>query len=204
LRVAGAARWDHAAFLEFDSWTLVSFGCSQNKPDNPLKLLRTVAPQERADSSERNVMSVIKSLVPAGIASIMLALGGCGSGSGDNMSATPSSGTAAPIPGLQPTLASIQDLVFTPTCIGCHSGANAPQGLQLTAGNSAANLINVPAPRDPTQIRVIPGNPDGSLLIQKLEGTATLGARMPLGQPPLDPSTIAVIRQWITNGAPTT
>ena len=148
-------------------------------------------------------MSTMRCLVPIGFASLALALSGCGSGNGSDMPAASAGGTAPPIQGLQPTLASIQDNVFTPTCIGCHSGANAPQGLQLTAGNSAANLINVPAPRDPTQIRVIPGNPDGSLLIQKLQGTATLGARMPLGQPPLDPSTIAVIRLWITNGAPT-
>jgi len=143
----------------------------------------------------------MRSLVPIGFASLALALSGCGSGNGSDMPAA--GGNSQPIQGLQPTLASIQDNVFTPICIGCHSGANAPQGLQLTAGNSAANLINMPAPRDATQIRVIPGNPDGSLLIQKLKGTQTLGAQMPLGQPPLDPSTIAVISQWITNGAPT-
>jgi hypothetical protein len=51
---------------------------------------------------------------------------------------------------------------------------------------------------------VIPGDPDHSLLIQKLEGTQTVGQRMPRGGPFLDQSTIDVIRQWITNGAPTT
>ena len=142
-------------------------------------------------------MSAIRSLVPAGIASIMLALTGCGSGGMDN------TGTRPPVQGLQPTLTSIQDGVFTPICVGCHSGAQAPQGLDLSAGQAASHLINVPAPRDNTQIRVIPGNPGGSLLIQKLEGTSNLGQRMPLGQAPLDPSTIAVIRQWITAGAPT-
>jgi hypothetical protein len=134
--------------------------------------------------------------------SIVLALGGCGSGNGDGMS--PAGGTSGPIPGLQPTLASIQDNVFTPICTGCHSGAGAPQGLQLTAGNSAANLINVQSPQDPSLTRVIPGDPDHSLLIQKLEGTQTVGQRMPRGGPFLDQSTIDVIRQWITNGAPTT
>jgi hypothetical protein len=111
--------------------------------------------------------------------------------------------TQPPIANLQPTLASIQDNVFTPICTGCHAGAGAPQGLQLTAGNSAANLINVHSPQDSNLVRVIPGDPDHSLLIQKLEGTQTVGQRMPRGGPFLDQSTINVIRQWITNGAPT-
>jgi hypothetical protein len=49
--------------------------------------------------------------------------------------------------------------------------------------------------------RVTPGNPDASYLIQKLEGTAATGGRMPLNGPPLPPETIAVIRQWIVDGA---
>jgi hypothetical protein len=150
---------------------------------------------------ERNAMSTIRSLAPIGIASMLLALAGCGSGGGGDGMNGP--GTLPPITGLQPTLASIQDNVFTPLCTGCHSGANAPQGLDLSAGQSASHLINVQAPRDPTQIRVIPGNPGGSLLIQKLEGTSNLGVRMPRGGPYLDQSSINVIRQWITAGAPT-
>ena len=145
-------------------------------------------------------MSMIRSLVPVGIASMVLALGGCGSGSGDGMPAA----TSGPIQGLQPTLASIQDNVFTPICTGCHSGSGAPQGLDLTAGNSASHLINVQVPRSTTPLlRVAPGDPDHSFLINKLEGnTMGIGVQMPFGQPPLDPSTIAVISQWITAGAP--
>ena len=48
---------------------------------------------------------------------------------------------------------------------------------------------------------VAAGNPDGSYLIQKLEGRASVGARMPLGGPYLDAATIGVIRQWISSGA---
>jgi len=56
----------------------------------------------------------------------------------------------SPPTGLQPTLASIQDNVFTVTCAvpGCHGGAGAQQGLRLDPGFSAGNLINVPSPRD--------------------------------------------------------
>jgi hypothetical protein len=50
---------------------------------------------------------------------------------------------------------------------------------------------------------VIPGNPDLSYLVRKLEGGPGItGARMPLGGPPLDPALIANVRAWITAGAP--
>lgn len=103
---------------------------------------------------------------------------------------------------LQPTFQSIQDRVFTPACTGCHAGAAAPLGLRLEEGAAYAMLVNAPSVEVPALRRVQPGNPDASYLIQKLEGTAAVGGRMPLNAPPLPPSTIAVIRQWITDGAP--
>jgi hypothetical protein len=103
---------------------------------------------------------------------------------------------------LQPTFQSIQDNVFTPVCTGCHAGASAPLGLRLDEGSSYALLVNASSVEVPSLRRVQPGNPDASYLIQKLEGTAAVGSRMPLNAPPLPASTIAVIRQWITNGAP--
>jgi hypothetical protein len=51
------------------------------------------------------------------------------------------------------------------------------------------------------EVRVIAGEPDQSLLIQKLEGTSDCGARMPEGRPPLPQSTIDEIRAWIAAGA---
>jgi hypothetical protein len=96
---------------------------------------------------------------------------------------------------------SIQRHVFTPVCTGCHSGASAPLGLRLDEGASFAMLVNAPSVEAPALNRVQPGNPDASYLIRKLEGTATVGGRMPLNAPPLPADTIAVIRQWIANGA---
>jgi hypothetical protein len=49
--------------------------------------------------------------------------------------------------------------------------------------------------------RVNPGNPNDSYLVQKLEGSAAVGARMPFGGPYLDAATIALVRQWIADGA---
>ena len=48
---------------------------------------------------------------------------------------------------------------------------------------------------------VIPGNPDGSEFYRRLIETA-VEKRMPLGQPPLSPTAINTIRQWILSGAP--
>lgn len=97
--------------------------------------------------------------------------------------------------------ASIQANVFTPICTVCHAGAGAPQGLRLDAGSSYDLLVGVPSAEVPSALRVRPGDPAGSYLIQKLEGRASVGARMPLGGPYLDSATIAVIRQWISDGA---
>jgi hypothetical protein len=134
-----------------------------------------------------------------------LLLGACGGGSGEGLDANgrplaPGAG-AAPI---LPTLASIQDNVFTPRCAvpGCHGGSSAQLGLRLDAGFSAGNLINVASPQAANLVRVVPGSPDTSLLIMKLEGTQTVGERMPQFGPFLPQATIDVIRQWIANGAP--
>ena len=136
-----------------------------------------------------------------------LALAACGAGSGEGLDQNgqplTGGGNAPPVSGLAPTLDSIQTNVFNVNCAvpGCHGGAGAQQGLRLDPGFSAGNLIKVPSPRDPNLIRVVPGDPDASFLIQKLDGTQTLGDRMPDGGPYLTTATVNVIRQWIQNGA---
>ncbi len=139
-------------------------------------------------------------------AALLAAAAGCGGGSGEGLDengrpvAAGGSGAAA----IQPTLASIQANVFSVNCAipGCHGGGTVQFGLRLDPGFSAGNLINVASPQDASRIRVIPGNPNASFLIQKLEGTQTLGDRMPLFSAPLPQATIDVIRQWILAGAP--
>jgi hypothetical protein len=135
-----------------------------------------------------------------GLAAVMLA--GCGgSGVGLDGNGRPiGSGSAEPAP-LTADFKSIQDHVFTPICTVCHAGAAAPQGLRLDAVNSYGLLVGVPSTEAPSVLRVAPGNPDASYVIQKLEGHASVGARMPFGGPYLDAATVAVIRQWITDGA---
>ncbi|MET0660332.1 MAG: hypothetical protein ABW110_19480, partial [Steroidobacteraceae bacterium] len=79
--------------------------------------------------------------------------------------------------------------------------AAAPLGLRLDEASSYALLVNAASIEVPQVLRVQPGNPDTSYLVQKLEGTAAAGGRMPLGQPALPDESIAVIRQWIADGA---
>ncbi len=129
------------------------------------------------------------------------AFSGCtaGSGEGLDISGRPiSEGGDVP---LAPTLASVQANVFNPSCIVCHSGANAPQGLRLDAANSFTNLVGVGSQQDGSFLRVAPGEPGQSYLIQKLEGTASTGEQMPLGGPAIPQSTVDYVRQWITDGA---
>ncbi len=107
---------------------------------------------------------------------------------------------------VQPTLTSIQTSVFGPVCSGCHNGAGTtlPTSIDLrTAASSRAALVNVASTQVPTLQRVTPNNPGDSYLVRKLEGTpGIVGLQMPRNAPPLDTTTIAVVRQWISNGAP--
>jgi hypothetical protein len=73
--------------------------------------------------------------------------------------------------------------------------------LRLDDGNSYALLVGVASAEVPTTLRVAPGNASASYLIQKLEGTASVGGRMPLNGTPLPQADINMIRQWITDGA---
>lgn len=102
-----------------------------------------------------------------------------------------------------PNFTEIQTSIIEPNCAttGCHLGAAAPQGLRLDSANSYGMLVSVPSTESSSVLRVAPGDPDNSYLIQKLEGTASVGAQMPLGAPPLEQASIDVIRQWISDGA---
>ena len=132
---------------------------------------------------------------------VLAQLAGCaGNGDGLDANGRPISSDGGAV-ALTPDFESIQANVFTPICTQCHVGANAPQGLRLDAANSYGSLVGVTSSEQPGQLRVKPGDPGASYLVQKIEGKAAVGGRMPLGQPPLPDSTIAVIREWIASGA---
>ena len=129
---------------------------------------------------------------------VTLLLASCGGGNGSSSLPVQPPGTT-----FGPNFSEIQANVFTPTCAttGCHFGAGAPQGLRLDAANSYGLLVGVASGEVSSILRVATGDPNNSYLIQKLEGTASAGGRMPLNAPSLDQTSIDTIRQWITDGA---
>ncbi|HEX7037173.1 MAG TPA: CHRD domain-containing protein [Pseudomonadales bacterium] len=124
---------------------------------------------------------------------------GDGTAGGDFVSTfTVEAGTSAP------TLSELQAEIFTPSCAksGCHAGSAPAQGMDLSEGATFASTVNVPSLEVPELDRVEPRDPDQSYLVRKVEGTASVGGRMPLDGPPfLSESQIQQIRDWISAGA---
>jgi hypothetical protein len=103
------------------------------------------------------------------------------------------------------TLAQIQQSVFTPSCSVCHTGGGSslPASMNLSSAQASFQaLVGVASLQVPSLQRVKPGDPDTSYLIDKLEGTQTVGVQMPFGGQPLPQATIDQIRAWIADGAP--
>lgn len=105
--------------------------------------------------------------------------GGADGGSGDGGSGDPSFG-ADVWPLLQPR------------CLDCHSywGTSSEQLLSLLT----SDVYDPPL--------VVPGDPDGSALVLKLEDAPPEGERMPLHVEPFDAAELASLRDWIDRGAP--
>ena len=123
------------------------------------------------------------------------------------------SSITGPTPELEPTFRSIQrdifnakDLAGRQACIDCHSdqGRNASGGLVLLDGRSYDAIVGRPSGAKAGATRVIPGDPDNSYIVRKLEGAADIvGVRMPRGTGPyLTQGQMLVIRRWIQIGAP--
>lgn len=94
--------------------------------------------------------------------------------------------------------------IWDAKCNSCHfAGGSASMGPVLTAGVSHANIVDKQSPTVALPL-VAPGDPDGSYLWHKLNGTQAdvggSGSPMPLGVP-LDADSLAKIEQWITDGA---
>jgi hypothetical protein len=119
---------------------------------------------------------------------------------------------AGPSPNLQPTFASVQSEIFEKAdasgraaCTNCHTdvGRNPSSGLNLKHDTAFAALANTISRGKPGARLVIPGDPDGSYLVQKLEGrTGIVGERMPrTGGPYLTAGQMTILKRWIANGA---
>jgi hypothetical protein len=120
---------------------------------------------------------------------------------------------AGPTPNLEPTFASIQSEVFEKTdsagraaCVNCHTstGRNPSGGMDLNHNVAYDSLVNVPSRGKPGAIRVIPGDPENSYIVHKIEGRAGIvGRRMPFSGPPfLSDGQVLILKRWIAIGAP--
>jgi len=122
------------------------------------------------------------------------------------------SDVAGPTPNLQPTFSSIQREIFSAAdssgrvaCTQCHNPGNRTNAaaLSLAEGVAYGELVNVASSRKAGATRVVPGQPEASYLIHKIEGRSDIvGQRMPrTGGPFLTPGQISVIKRWIALGA---
>jgi hypothetical protein len=123
------------------------------------------------------------------------------------------SSLAGPTPSLEPTFSSVQSQIFETTdvagrqaCVNCHTniGKTPSGGLNLVHDVAYDQIVNVASRAKAGAIRVIPGDPDHSYLVHKLEGSSDIvGRRMPFSGPPfLTDGQILILRRWIALGAP--
>lgn len=84
-------------------------------------------------------------------------------------------------------------------CTGCHV-AGGTADLDLTAGNSHAALVGVPASGYAAN-RVTAGDPGSSVLYGKLADNGLYGGPMPEGGPALSAAELELVRRWIADGA---
>ncbi|HYO64468.1 MAG TPA: PKD domain-containing protein, partial [Archangium sp.] len=98
--------------------------------------------------------------------------------------------------------------IWNSQCTSCHSVSPTRGGLNLVAGTSYGSIVNTAAAGAPCggkgYIRVVPGKPDESLLVNKLLPTPLCGTRMPQGNAAHfdnNPGQLTRIRSWILAGA---
>jgi cytochrome c len=125
------------------------------------------------------------------LALLFAGLGGAACGGGDD---------GEPIP---PHLSTIESEIFARNCTfsSCHGATSPNEGMSLVAP-TYATLVGVASSEAPDLVRIAPGDPDASYLLQKITSTAPRdGVRMPPDQP-LPSNKVEAIRAWIAAGAP--
>jgi hypothetical protein len=102
-----------------------------------------------------------------------------------------------------PPLSQIEQTTIARGCVfsACHSGASAAAGLDLKNG-AYEHLVNAKSMQVPSKMRVVPGDPDASYLMEKLTAVKpTVGQRMPPMSDPIPDEELEAIRDWIAGGA---
>lgn len=88
--------------------------------------------------------------------------------------------------------------IFIQHCWNCHPDM---AGLDLGATMAYSNLVNVVSINHAPAVRIVPGDPDASVLWHKVTGSPTYGLNMPPNGTFLSNAELQTIRDWITQGA---
>lgn len=95
--------------------------------------------------------------------------------------------------------------IFEASCGGsdCHTGSDALSSLSLSPSAAYAALVDAPSDGCEGRVRVVPGNPDESYLIEKVvEGEVCVGKKMPMFAETLPDDALRKVSAWICAGAP--
>ena len=84
--------------------------------------------------------------------------------------------------------------IFAMHCAGCHGLSNPSSDLRVTRFEALRAGGDIGG-------EIVPGHPEQSVLMYFIEGKRGPRQRMPQNSPPLSAGQIAVIRQWIQEGA---
>ena len=105
--------------------------------------------------------------------------------------------------GIEPTLTDIHEVIISRSCSSesCHGGSSPEADLDLsTVAASYASMVGVESVEEPDFTRVVPGDPDNSLIYMVLLGPVGAIDQMPPGYE-LSADEIEAVRQWIEDGA---
>ncbi len=94
--------------------------------------------------------------------------------------------------------------IFEASCGGsdCHTGQDALSSLSLSPSAAYAALVEAPSDGCEGRVRVVPGNPDESYLIEKVvEGDVCVGKKMPMFAETLPDDVLRKLTAWICAGA---
>ncbi len=144
----------------------------------------------------------------------LAACAGSGGGNGGSSGGGGGGGGGACKPPAQATVLFATNIqpIFNRSCAvaGCHVGPVPTGGQDLSVGQAYVQSVNVKALQQPSLKRILPGNPDKSYVVRKIEGGPNIaGVLMPQGCPAqplngaqcLSADDIAAIRTWVTECA---
>jgi len=107
-----------------------------------------------------------------------------------------------PEPAYEPKLSVLQTEIFFPSCgsASCHGGSNPQSGLDMSTAQSSFDTMIEVEGVEAAGTRVVPGDPEASLLYQLMFDDVDDARQMPIGYQ-LPAAELESIRIWIDEGA---